>query len=502
MPDAFDPSLLSGYLDNELTADETAVVKRALADNADLRQELDEIRKLRAAVAALPMPPINDRFVEGVRQRIEQQQAVRLSPLAHGAPQTLKMLLSFAVAACVLLAVGWTILQNRPQTQSVVLDQAPSQPPQVSQTPSQTTDRQPRQDESAEQRLGDSRSADDAMLADAMLAPGPRSEQARSEMADQEAAGGERPDSAMPRTRMVAPEAESLDAQPLKSHHRAGSPPPSALRMQPRMMLQSEPRGGQPNLRVESAAAAPVPLAVDAAPATPPRTEMAPMAAGGAAPRIAEAAPRASADARPRMLKAAAAPAEASPGSLGLEPPPLRARYLLRRQISTVPSMKSARAAANVASTDVAPPTAALPTAARAQLIVSTLRKDQLDAALQWWRQRAPVAATARKPPAIDPNTQVLAVAGTPAALAKLSADWERYVQQLDGQTRRQPLALTAVAATNAADAVNADQAADAAGVADADVDGVRASERPATSPGMLAIEFRLVDAPAAAAAN
>jgi anti-sigma factor RsiW len=48
--------LLSGYLDGELDATEVAHVEQRLADSAEWRAELDEVREARSAVRDLPAP--------------------------------------------------------------------------------------------------------------------------------------------------------------------------------------------------------------------------------------------------------------------------------------------------------------------------------------------------------------------------------------------------------------------------------------------------------------
>lgn len=49
--------LLSPYLDDEVTAEERALVEQVLADSAELRQELETLRQTVALVAALPQVP-------------------------------------------------------------------------------------------------------------------------------------------------------------------------------------------------------------------------------------------------------------------------------------------------------------------------------------------------------------------------------------------------------------------------------------------------------------
>ena len=144
MTDTFEPSLLSGYLDNELTDAEVAVVEQALAQDAQLQQELEEMRRLRAAIAALPMPAAQADMVAAVRRRIEQQQALRGGDSNRTTNATLKLLISFALAASVLVAVGWAILQQGRNDVPVALDRSaetldtvpPQTPRPLNETPS------------------------------------------------------------------------------------------------------------------------------------------------------------------------------------------------------------------------------------------------------------------------------------------------------------------------------------------------------------------------------
>lgn len=59
-PAAFDQTLLSGYLDRELTQGESQRVRLHLEDCAACREELAELARLRAATRATPFRPPGD----------------------------------------------------------------------------------------------------------------------------------------------------------------------------------------------------------------------------------------------------------------------------------------------------------------------------------------------------------------------------------------------------------------------------------------------------------
>src|SRR5262245_34980893 len=64
--------LLSAYLDGELTAEERAHVEQQLADSAELRQLLDELRSLRSGLELLPRYKLEADFAERVLRKAER----------------------------------------------------------------------------------------------------------------------------------------------------------------------------------------------------------------------------------------------------------------------------------------------------------------------------------------------------------------------------------------------------------------------------------------------
>lgn len=69
----FEESMLSGFLDNELTAEEQVFLKRHLDTNPKDRQTLEAMAKLRAMLRQLPEESFQVDPVKGVRQRIAEQ---------------------------------------------------------------------------------------------------------------------------------------------------------------------------------------------------------------------------------------------------------------------------------------------------------------------------------------------------------------------------------------------------------------------------------------------
>lgn len=72
MNDLPQEELLSAYLDGELTADERARVEELLAESAEYRQLLEELRALRNNLQALPRHTLPADFSQGVLQQAER----------------------------------------------------------------------------------------------------------------------------------------------------------------------------------------------------------------------------------------------------------------------------------------------------------------------------------------------------------------------------------------------------------------------------------------------
>jgi anti-sigma factor RsiW len=66
-----DHDFLSGYLDDELTVEERVEVEGQLADSAELRAELEEVRAARQAVRALPRREAPAGFWDAVVAHVE-----------------------------------------------------------------------------------------------------------------------------------------------------------------------------------------------------------------------------------------------------------------------------------------------------------------------------------------------------------------------------------------------------------------------------------------------
>ncbi len=72
MTDPSSDERLSAYLDGELSAAEQAQLERQLADSAELRQLLDDLRALRGGMESLPKYKLDDDFASRVLRRAEQ----------------------------------------------------------------------------------------------------------------------------------------------------------------------------------------------------------------------------------------------------------------------------------------------------------------------------------------------------------------------------------------------------------------------------------------------
>lgn len=105
-------SLISGYLDGELDADERARVERYAAGHPDYRREIEEMRETVAAADEMVPAPVPDEiwdtFLDGVYNRVERRVGWIL--MATGAGAVLMVVLYFLVVlpwapAAVKLAV-------------------------------------------------------------------------------------------------------------------------------------------------------------------------------------------------------------------------------------------------------------------------------------------------------------------------------------------------------------------------------------------------------------
>lgn len=147
MNNSFDRSLLSGYVDGELTAEETTLVETALQETPDLRAELQDIQAIRQALQSLPTPSFDSDIRAAVRARIAQTQSQNTQGAAGhlGRPGsgivTLQHLSTLALAATVLLAVGWSLWHvSKPNTKNTSIALAPGTIPSENAEPQDRSD--------------------------------------------------------------------------------------------------------------------------------------------------------------------------------------------------------------------------------------------------------------------------------------------------------------------------------------------------------------------------
>jgi anti-sigma factor RsiW len=77
MDNFYSDERISSYLDGELSADEQARFEERLAENAELRQLVEELRALRGSLNLLPRYQLEPDFAERVLRRAEQRMARR-----------------------------------------------------------------------------------------------------------------------------------------------------------------------------------------------------------------------------------------------------------------------------------------------------------------------------------------------------------------------------------------------------------------------------------------
>src|SRR5690242_878940 len=73
MDNFYNDERISSYLDGELSADEQARFEERLAESAELRQLVEELRALRGSLDLLPRYQLEPDFAERVLRRAEQQ---------------------------------------------------------------------------------------------------------------------------------------------------------------------------------------------------------------------------------------------------------------------------------------------------------------------------------------------------------------------------------------------------------------------------------------------
>jgi hypothetical protein len=88
MNEKFSDERISAFLDDELSAEDRALIERELAENADLRQAVEELRALRTGLQALPRHRLETNIAERVLQLAEREVLVgsRAADQAGGLP--------------------------------------------------------------------------------------------------------------------------------------------------------------------------------------------------------------------------------------------------------------------------------------------------------------------------------------------------------------------------------------------------------------------------------
>ena len=113
--------LLSGYLDGELDAEETALVERALREDEDARRLLQELRRTADVVVTLPRHAAPPSILEDVRSRLERGELLGdfedRRGMGIGWRRPVAALLSMA-AVLALAAIGVWYVRERPVTDS------------------------------------------------------------------------------------------------------------------------------------------------------------------------------------------------------------------------------------------------------------------------------------------------------------------------------------------------------------------------------------------------
>ncbi len=104
----YDDERISGYLDGELTAEEQASFEEELAQNAELRQVVDELRSLRSDLDLLPRSHLESDFAARVLRRAEREMLSggKEAPAAAEPPPTSE--LTPAPAARDMISSRWS----------------------------------------------------------------------------------------------------------------------------------------------------------------------------------------------------------------------------------------------------------------------------------------------------------------------------------------------------------------------------------------------------------
>jgi anti-sigma factor RsiW len=123
------PDMLSGYLDGELDATERALVEQRLADSAEWRAELDEVREARSAVRGLPDREAPPGFWDAVFAHVAADEVAdgavddpandesTLAPAIPLAPRRTRRLAWIASAAAAVIALVVAVVVVPRQTE-------------------------------------------------------------------------------------------------------------------------------------------------------------------------------------------------------------------------------------------------------------------------------------------------------------------------------------------------------------------------------------------------
>ena len=176
-------SFLSAYLDGELTDAERAEVEAFLAQDADARQLLDDLRATVAGLKALPRARASDEFADALRAHLERR-ALLGSESPRRTPRVsppLPIVRRFAAAAVIALAVTagyvtWSITRQPPQPldryalkdTERIQREYPGEPPANTSSPRKMVDRL----EQSEKKLQQSVKTDKAGSGSASPEPG------------------------------------------------------------------------------------------------------------------------------------------------------------------------------------------------------------------------------------------------------------------------------------------------------------------------------------------
>jgi len=107
------PEMLSAYLDDELSTPDRERVEARLAESADWREELEEVRAARDVVRGLSLRDAPDGFWDAVHAELELAEVVPISAAASRRRRPVVWLAAGVAAAAAVVAVF--VIPNRSQ---------------------------------------------------------------------------------------------------------------------------------------------------------------------------------------------------------------------------------------------------------------------------------------------------------------------------------------------------------------------------------------------------